>query len=99
MKSQAELHAMMEVDTEILHYVRESQRMAPVTVDSVHNYLTNIRRRRLERSEADDRLADLVDEEKLAATEEWVPGEGKVKFYRVTAKGRDVLDGMIPPGA
>lgn len=90
---------MREVDMEILHYVREAQSLAPVSLESIHKFLVNIRQRGIEAAETRDRVADLVDEQKLEQQDDWVPGEGKKAFYRITARGRDVLDGVIPPDA
>jgi len=94
-----EIHAQQETDEEVLHYVREMQDSAPIRVDSIHSYLTKVRRRNITLGHVSDRMGYLVDRGLLCATTEWVPGEGDVKFYTITADGRDVLDKVIPfPG-
>jgi len=97
MRTSAEIAGMREMDREILMYVRESQQLAPVGADTVHAYLTGIRRREVRIDQVQDRLDDLVDENKLKMKHDWIPGEGRKTFYRITSRGRDVLDGVIPP--
>jgi hypothetical protein len=94
----AELAAQREGDEEILRYVREMQSLAPVRMESVARYLTRIRRRRMTASQVADRLAYLVSRLFLAASDDWMPGEGDVRTYTITAAGCDVLDGTIPWG-
>jgi len=91
-----EIHAQREMDEEILYYVRGMQTTAPVRAESVHGYLVKIRRRRVTDSMAADRLGYLVDRGFLAVREEWAPGEGEVRYFEITADGRDVLDGVRP---
>ena len=99
MKSPAQLAEQKRLDDEIMYYIRESQRLAPVTLDAVHNYLTRIRHFSLSEELAADRLDYLVGRDCLAAEEQWQEGVGQVKHYTITAKGRDIMDGVLPPDA
>jgi len=86
------------LDEEILMFVREMQSLGPVTVAAVHPYLTRTRRLEVTAAQVGDRLAYLVDKENLKWEREWDSGE-YVDRYFITAKGRDVLDGVLPPDA
>ena len=97
MKTPAEIEAQRQMDEEILRYVREMQAQAPVTRGAVHSYLTRVRRRRVTEAAVEDRLEYLQGRLLLRSDREWAEGEGYVTFFEVTAKGRDVLDGVIPP--
>lgn len=91
----AEIADQIQVDEECLRYVREMQGHAPIRAESVYSFLTRIRRRKLTLCEVEDRLDDLTSEGKLSVKSEWAPGEGNVNYYKITAHGRDVLDGVI----
>ena len=96
MKSPAKIHEQHEIDEEILHYVREMEHTAPIRVESIEAYLKRTRRRKLSAGTVPDRVGYLVSAGMLDGKQEWVPGEGHEKFYTITAKGRDALDGVIP---
>ena len=91
----AEIAEQMQIDEEVLRYVREMQGHAPIRAESVYGFLTKIRRRKLTLNDVEDRLDDLMDEGKLSVHPEWMPGEGNVNFYKISARGRDVLDGVV----
>jgi len=86
------------LDEEILMFVREMQALGPVTIGSVLPYLTRTRRLEVSAAQADDRLAYLVYKENLKGEREWDSGEYITRYF-ITAKGRDVLDGVLPPDA
>lgn len=86
----------MEIDRDIMSYVREMQRMAPVAEDAVQRFLTVIRHRRILATETGDRLRYLADSGLLKTRSEWLRG-GVVVTYTITANGMDVLDGNVPP--
>jgi len=88
-------HQQQETDRQILHYVRGMQSVAPVTLDSVHNYLTHAARITIGRSDAQDRLTYLAKAGYVEKLTEWDGGE--VVRFEITADGMDVLDGAIPP--
>lgn len=87
-----------EMDDEVLNYVRALQGSAPIRQESVYRFLTKIRRREITEARVRDRLNYLVSKGWLAGKKDWMPGEGEVIFYTVTADGCDVLDGVKPKG-
>jgi hypothetical protein len=91
------LQAQRDLDHDILFYVREVQKIAPVTEESVHGFVTAQRRRRVTRSDIADRLDYLASSGCLEKHTEWQAGEGNVDYWKITAKGMDILDGNIPP--
>lgn len=99
MKTPAEIRAQQEMDVEIVSYVAAMQIHAPVNGEAITNFLRETRRRRVRPDEVLLRLDYLEDQEYLRAIAEWVPGVGNVKFFRVTARGQDFLDGVTPPYA
>jgi hypothetical protein len=92
----ARLQEQQEIDREIVGYVREMQRLAPVTAESAHSFLTQHRRRRLTRARVDDRLQYLVGAGDLERHREWVSGS-TLEHFTVTALGMDRQDGEAPP--
>lgn len=97
--SRERVFEQQEVDEEILHYVREMQETAPITIESVTRYLQRVRRRSIDERSVLDRVDDLRGEGKLDVANEWVAGTGVCRRIRITPKGRDVLDLVIPPNA
>lgn len=95
MKSPAELANQNEMDQEILYYTREMQRLAQILPASIHSFLTISRRRQMTMPEVQDRLDYLVSAGYLEEHKEFQGGE--YGHYRITATGRDLLDGAIPP--
>jgi hypothetical protein len=95
MKNQAELANQNEMDQEILFYVREMQPLAQIVADSVLAFLRTQRRRQVALKEVQDRLDYLADAGYLKAEKEWQAGE--IVHYKITALGRDLLDGAVPP--
>jgi hypothetical protein len=91
----AELHQRNELDRDILTYVREAVRLAPVTLDAIEGFITTIRRRSVVRADIVDRLRYLASAGYLELHTEWAGGE--FTHYTVTADGMDVLDGVKPP--
>ena len=91
-----ELHNQRELEEEILHYVREMERQAPVTVETLLGYLQQVRRRRVLRSELEDRLLYLVKAGQLERKVEWQDGDD-FEWFEVTRAGMDRLDGVTPP--
>jgi len=92
----AAINAQREADDEILYYVREVQNTAPVVSESVMRYLTHTRRRKITDQAVELRLDYLVDSGLLKSSRDWQSGKGYETFYEITAKGSDVLDGVIP---
>ena len=93
-----EIEQQRMVDEETLHYVRGMQNTAPITAEAVHGYLVKTRRHRdLTLTAVKLRLDYLVDKDQLKEVREWVAGEGDVKFYKITAHGVDVIDGIVAP--
>ncbi len=91
-----ELQAQEELDRDIAGYVREMQRLAPVTAESVYSFVTVHRRRRVTRRAVDDRLQYLVGAGDLDRHREWEAGAA-LEHFTVTAQGMDRLDGALPP--
>jgi hypothetical protein len=89
------LQAQRDLDHDILFYVREVQKIAPVTEESVHGFVTNQRRRRVTLSDVCDRLIYLTAAKYLDYHHEWKGGD--FVHYTITADGMDLLDGNIPP--
>lgn len=96
MKTPAEIHAQREMDEEILHFVREMHNTAPIRASSVFHYLKNVRRRKVLETDVELRLAYLCDKKYLKTVCDFLPGEGSIDYYEVTADGSDVLDGVKP---
>lgn len=86
------------MDDEILMFIREMQSLAPVTAEAVTAYLTRTRRITTTEHEVTDRLGYLADKGSLKSEVEWDAG-AYVPRYFITAKGRDILDGALPPDA
>lgn len=84
-----------EIDEDILAYVREAQKLAPVSEESICKFLVVTRRRKITALSVRDRLEYLSSANSLKAEKVW-EGEEKV-FYTITADGMDLLDGNIPP--
>jgi hypothetical protein len=84
-----------EIDRDILFYVREAQKVAPVTADALTSFVRDTRRRRVTERQIEDRLHYLVQLGDLDRKREWAGGE--VIRYEITAQGMDRLDGNIPP--
>jgi hypothetical protein len=95
MNKNIELHNRDEVDKDVLLYVREMQKIAPVQTMSIHSFLAFNRRRGVSTKDVQDRLDYLVSAKYLELVTEWQGGE--FKHYRITADGMDLLDGAIPP--
>lgn len=89
------LQAQRDTDADILSFVRGMQQHAPVLEDSVHTFLTKVRRRSIILSETRDRLAYLVSANFLKRERVWNGGEEE--HYTITALGMDTLDGAVPP--
>jgi hypothetical protein len=85
--------AQREMDHEILAYVRGMQQHAPVTEESIHGFLTGVRRRRITVSDTRDRIAYLVSAGYLLAKVPW----GEETSYTITALGMELEDGLVPP--
>lgn len=85
----------IEIDREIMSYVREMQRIGPVTAEACERFLKVTRRRQVTGDDIADRLAYLVDRGLLKRESEWDGGE--LHTYTITANGMDVLDGTLPP--
>ena len=92
----AQLAARNEMDRDILYFVREMQRTAPVTAENIHSFLVGVRRRKCHSTETEDRLAYLVDAAYLKRNKTWSAGMF-MHEYEITATGMDLLDGAIPP--
>lgn len=87
----------MEIDREILSYVREMQRLGPVTAEPIERFLKITRRRSaLTGADIADRIAYLADRNLLKKSSEWANGS-ELTIYGITADGMDVLDGTLPP--
>lgn len=84
-----------EMDRQIRAYVRGFQDLAPVTVQSIHAYLTGTCRIKVLESETADRVRYLVSAGDLKRIREWDGGE--LVRYEITAQGMDRMDGAIPP--
>ena len=95
MKTPEELSNQREIDQEILYYTRAMQGMAQIVPASAHAFLTITRRRKMTMHEVQDRLDYLVSAGYLEEKKEFQGGE--YGHYRITATGRDLLDGAIPP--
>jgi hypothetical protein len=93
--SGVEQYMRNEVDRDILSFVREFQRRAPVTAEAISGFLMDIRRRSVTKSDVEDRLVYLASAGDLQRTVEWQQGE--FVHYQITAQGMDRLDGAIPP--
>lgn len=87
--------AQLDLDHDILFYVRDAQTLAPVTDESIHGFVVSQRRRRVTLSDIRDRLNYLESAKCLDKRPDWQGGE--VWFWTITAKGMDLLDGNIPP--
>jgi hypothetical protein len=94
-KTPAELSQQRDTDNEIMQYVRGMQQSAPVELETIFQFLTTIRRKRLTRTELQDRLTYLVGKDVLKEIKEWSGGE--IRHWQITAYGMDVLDGNVPP--
>lgn len=90
-----EQHQRQELDRDIMSYVREAVRMAPVTAEAVHGFIRVARRKNFSVPEIDDRLRYLESAGYLEKHTEWTGGE--FVHYTITADGMDVLDGVRPP--
>jgi len=95
-KNAIELQTQGEIDRDILSYVREMMRAAPVEAQSVFAYLAVTRRRKVILSEVEDRLNYLTDAGFLILKVEWEGGR-ELRHWLCTALGMDVLDGNVPP--
>jgi hypothetical protein len=93
--AKAKLQAQRETDQDILAYVRELQKHAPVVEEAIHNFLTTVRRRKIATFETRDRLDYLVSANFLKREKVWNGGEEEQ--YTVTALGMETMDGAIPP--
>lgn len=82
-----------ECDNDILGFVRQAAQWAPVTGESVANFLVDTRRRRMTTADVRDRIAYLVSAKLLESEKVWEPG-GEVQHFTVTALGMDVCDGL-----
>jgi hypothetical protein len=87
--------AQKQMDEDILFFVREMTQTAPVTAESIHGFLANIRRSKATITDVKDRLIYLVGANYLKEDKVWEGGE--VIRYTITADGMDLLDGNIPP--
>ena len=94
----AKLAAQRRIDEEILFYIREMQSHGPMTLAAVHAYIHDARRLDANRDAVLDRLEYQVSKGNLKADSAWDAGE-TVRQYTITAKGRDILDGALPPDA
>ena len=94
-ENQVKLAERNEVDREILYFIREMQRLAPVALESVYHFLRDQRRRNLPEKTILDRLDYLVSAKYLEQQKEWSGGE--FVHYRITADGMDFMDRAIPP--
>lgn len=92
----AQIANQNEMDREVLYYVREMQKHAPVLAESATGFLREQRRRKVTDQHVQDRLDYLVSAGYLAARKDWGAGE-EVVSYTITADGMDLLDGKIPP--
>ena len=86
------------IDQEALYYVREMQAHGPMTLEVVYAYVRNTRRINVTLNEMQDRISYLVDKGSLKTERVWDAGEYATQ-YTITAKGRDILDGALPPDA
>ncbi len=93
--ARAKLQAQRETDQDILAYVREMQKHAPVVEEAIHNFLTTVRRRKIATFETRDRLDYLVSANFLKEEKVWVGGEEI--HYTITALGMETMDGAVPP--
>jgi len=84
-----------EIDRDILYYIRQMEKIAPVQLLSVHSFLQVQLRRRISLRDVQDRLDYLVSRKLLDLIQEWHNGE--FRHYKITADGMDLLDGAIPP--
>lgn len=98
MNAAARIGFNQRIDEETLMFVREMQAIAPVTLDAVLSYLVRTRRLEIDKAVMADRLGYLADKGSLKADRQWQAGEYET-FYTITAKGRDILDGVLPPDA
>lgn len=85
--------AQREMDHDILAYVRGMQQHAPVTEESIHAFLTDVRRRRVILADTRDRISYLVSACYLEPKVHW----GEAASYTITALGMEVEDGVVPP--
>jgi predicted ArsR family transcriptional regulator len=69
---------------------------APVEIDAILAYLTRTRRIDTTRGDVLDRLNYLVSKGFLEFREEWDRGR-KLTHYRCSARGMDLLDGLLDP--
>lgn len=93
-----EIERQKQIDEEILYYVRGMQTAAPIRVEGIHGYLVKTRRHQdLIRRDVELRLSYLLDKGLLKQSLEWEAGEGRVAYYQITAKGSDLIDGVIAP--
>jgi hypothetical protein len=95
MDKNIELHNQDEMDHDMLYFVREMQRRAPVQSMSIHSFLQVQRHRQVSLKDVQDRVDYLVSAKFLEPITEWQGGE--FRHYRITADGMDLLDGAIPP--
>jgi hypothetical protein len=94
----ARLALQRRIDQEALYYIREMQAHGPMTLDVVYAYVRNTRRIDVPNAGLHDRLSYLVDKGSLKTERVWDAGEYATQ-YTITAKGRDILDGALPPDA
>ena len=94
----ARLALQRRIDQEALYYIREMQAHGPMTLDVVYAYVRNTRRINVTLNEMQDRISYLVDKGSLKTERVWDAGEYATQ-YTITAKGRDILDGALPPDA
>ena len=87
--------AQLDLDHDILFYVRDAQALAPVTEESVFGFVVKQRRRKVTILDICDRLNYLTAAKYLDYHHEWKNGD--FVHYTITADGMDLLDGNIPP--
>lgn len=85
------------LDRDIMTFVRESARMAPVTFQAINLFVRDIRRRMVSPAEIKDRMTYLEAAGYLEQHRDWQAGEGELIHYTITADGMDVMDGVKPP--
>lgn len=90
------LQALRELDRDILAFVRGMQKHAPVTEESIYEFIVGPRRRRVTIDDIRDRIIYLLNAKHLEARGNWKDGAELVE-YTITADGMDLLDGNIPP--
>jgi hypothetical protein len=98
LETAARLAMQRRIDQEALYYVREMQAHGPMTLEVVYAYVRNTRRINVTLNEMQDRISYLVDKGSLKTERVWDAGEYATQ-YTITAKGRDILDGALPPDA